>query len=81
MFFLDFNSFEYLYMSNKLGLIILRAKLRCGEAMRSVLHVVDWCFMCMKSGETVDHLLLHCEIPSDLWNSVFGLFELERVMP
>jgi hypothetical protein len=49
--------------------------------MRSVLHVVDWCFMCMKSGETVDHLLLHCEIPSDLWNSVFGLFELERVMP
>lgn len=40
----------------------MRAKLRCGKAMRSVLHVVDWCFMCKKSKETVDHLLLYCEI-------------------
>lgn len=50
-------------MSNKLGLIliILRAKLRCGRATQSMLQVVDCCFMCEKSGETVDHLLLHLE--------------------
>jgi hypothetical protein len=24
--------------------------------------VVDCCCMCKKSGETIDHLLLHCEV-------------------
>ena len=33
--------------------------------------VVDWCFMCKKSGEFVDHLL-HCEIASAI-NSRVGL--------
>jgi hypothetical protein len=37
------------------------------------LIVVDWCCMCKKSGEMVDHLLLHCEVARALWNSVFGL--------
>jgi hypothetical protein len=26
--------------------------------------VVDGCCLCKKSGETVKHLLLHCELPS-----------------
>jgi hypothetical protein len=37
--------------------------------------VVDLCCLCKKSGETVDHLLLHCELVSALWN-FFGLFGL-----
>jgi hypothetical protein len=45
------------------------------------LIVVDWCCMCKKSGEMVDHLLLHCEVARALWNSVFGLCGLEWVMP
>jgi hypothetical protein len=28
--------------------------------------VVDWCYMCKKSREFVDHLLLRCEIASAL---------------
>jgi hypothetical protein len=28
--------------------------------------IVDWCFMCKKSREFVDHLLLHREIASAL---------------
>jgi hypothetical protein len=43
--------------------------------------VVDWCCLCKKSGETVDHLLLHCKIASALWNSIFGLFGLAWIMP
>jgi hypothetical protein len=28
--------------------------------------VVDWCYMCKKNSESVDHLLLHCEVASAL---------------
>ena len=43
--------------------------------------VVDWCFMCKKSGESVNHLLLHCPIAYDLWSMVWALFGLQWVMP
>jgi hypothetical protein len=43
--------------------------------------VVDWCCLCKKSGETVDHLLLHCKLGSALWSSIFGLFGLAWVIP
>jgi hypothetical protein len=29
--------------------------------------------MCKKSGESIDHLLLYCEIARDLWSSLFHL--------
>jgi hypothetical protein len=38
--------------------------------------IVDWCCMYKKSRETVDYLLLHCEIASALWYSIFRLFGL-----
>jgi hypothetical protein len=28
--------------------------------------------MCKKNEESVDHLLLHCEIANVLWNSIFS---------
>jgi hypothetical protein len=43
--------------------------------------VVDWCCMCKKSGETIDHLLFHYEVASTLWDYIFSLFGLEWVMP
>jgi len=43
--------------------------------------VVDWCCMCMKSRKFIDHLLLHCEVARDLWNSLFKLFGFVWVMP
>jgi hypothetical protein len=42
--------------------------------------VVDWCCVCNKSGETIDHYLLYCKLASALWN-LFGLFGIEWVMP
>jgi hypothetical protein len=43
--------------------------------------VVEWCCMCKKNGETVDHLLLHCETASALWHTIFSQFGLLWVMP
>jgi hypothetical protein len=42
--------------------------------------VVQWCCMCKKNGESVDHLLLHCEITSALWNTIFSSVGLVWVM-
>jgi hypothetical protein len=39
---------------------------------RSMVWVLDWCFMCKRAGETVDHLLLHCEYVRELW-SLWGM--------
>ena len=45
------------------------------------LILVDWCCMCKRSGESVDHLLLHCPMAWDLWSMVLGLFGVHWVMP
>jgi exonuclease III len=41
----------------------------------------DWCCMCKQSGESVDHLFLHCTVATDLWSMVFGMFGVQWVMP
>ena len=38
------------------------------------LIILDWCCMCKQSGESVDHLLLHCFVARELWSMVFRLF-------
>jgi len=43
--------------------------------------VVNWCCMCKKSGESIDHILFHCEVARELQSSPFPLFGVERVMP
>ena len=43
--------------------------------------VLDWCYMCKRSGESMDHLLLHCLIAYELWSMVFCLFVIHWVMP
>ena len=42
---------------------------------------VDWCIMCRHCGETVVHLLLHCEMAYQLWSFVFITFGLSWVIP
>ena len=37
--------------------------------------------MCKHSGESPNHLLLHCEIAQSLWSMVFCLFRVVWVMP
>jgi hypothetical protein len=58
-----------------LGKIFTLDKLR----KRNVI-VVDWCCMCKKGEEFIDHLL-HCEVARELWSSHFHLFCADWVMP
>jgi hypothetical protein len=43
--------------------------------------VINRCCMCKKTEETVDHLLLHCDVVSVVWNSLFSCFGVSWVMP
>jgi hypothetical protein len=45
------------------------------------LIVVNRCCLCKLNGESVDHLLLHCEVTSALWNAIFSCFGLSLVIP
>ena len=44
-------------------------------------RIIDWCYMCKCNGESIDHLLLHCPIASDLWSMILVLFGVSWVMP
>jgi hypothetical protein len=36
--------------------------------------------MCKRSGESIDHLLLHCDVACALWSVLFSLFDVTWVM-
>jgi hypothetical protein len=36
--------------------------------------------MCKMNGESLDHLLLYCEVTRTLWNAIFSRFSLSWVM-
>ena len=37
--------------------------------------------MCKRAGESVDHLLLHCDYARELWSFIFCMVGLQWVMP
>ena len=41
---------------------------------------IDWCIMCHRCGEIVDHLLLHCGKAYWLWSFVFKTFGILWVL-
>lgn len=43
--------------------------------------LVDWCCMCKRSRQSVDHLLLHIEIASAFWCDFFNWVGMAWVMP
>jgi hypothetical protein len=42
--------------------------------------MVEWCSMCKKSVESIDHLLLHCDVAWDIWSYFLILCGVEWVM-
>ena len=59
-----------------LGNILTFDNLRKGN-----LIVINKCCLCKLYGETIDYLLLHCEIACSLWYAIFNCFRLLWVMP
>ena len=52
------------------------------DNLRKIGYVImDWCYMCKKNGESVDHLLLHCEVTRVLWDEIFQRVDVAWVMP
>ena len=41
----------------------------------------DICILCMKHGESADHLFLHCSLTIGLWHKLFQLAEMDWVPP
>ncbi|RVW64166.1 Transposon TX1 uncharacterized 149 kDa protein [Vitis vinifera] len=41
----------------------------------------DICILCMKHGESTDHLFLHCSLTIGLWHRLFQLAKLDWVSP
>ena len=55
--------------------------LTCDNLMKRGHVLAAWCCMCKKGWETVDHLLIHCEVASTLWGFVFQRFGIQWVLP
>ena len=54
--------------------------LSCYNLMDRGITLVDGCCMCRRSGETMDNLLLHCDIAYAVWTFVFSAFGVQWVM-
>jgi hypothetical protein len=48
---------------------------------RQGLTLVNWCCICTKSEEIVNHFFIHCEFTSKIWHLILILFETSWVMP
>uniref|UniRef100_A0A2N9F1I0 Reverse transcriptase domain-containing protein n=1 Tax=Fagus sylvatica TaxID=28930 RepID=A0A2N9F1I0_FAGSY len=55
--------------------------LTCDNLMRRGFVMADWCCMCKSSGESVNHLLLHCNVAMEMWNFALCTFGVSWVFP
>ena len=55
--------------------------LTCENLMRRGFVMVGWCCMCKRSGESVNHLLLHCKVVQEVWNFTLCSFGVSWVFP
>ena len=63
-------------------LIVAWNKILTGDNLRlRGFDFVDWCIMCRRCGETVDHLLLHYEKAHRLWSFVFKSLWISWLLP
>ena len=59
---------------------VVLGKILALDNLRKNIIVTEWYCMCKNSGESIDHLLLHCELAIEVWNIVFQLFGVTWVM-
>ena len=55
--------------------------LTCDNSMRKGYVLAGWYCMCRCCGETMDHLLLHCQVARTVWNFIFRSFGISWVLP
>jgi hypothetical protein len=53
-------------------LVVLGKILTMDNLQRWHVIVVYWCCLCKKNGESMDHLLLYCEVVCAIWNLFFS---------
>ena len=61
--------------------IALGKILTTGNLWKRHIAMLEWCFMCKRCGESMDHIFLHYPIAYELWSMVFCLFGIHWVMP
>ncbi|KAG2720367.1 hypothetical protein I3760_02G032600 [Carya illinoinensis] len=62
-------------------LVSLEKVLTTDNLRKRGFYVMDWCTMCKNDGESVNHLFLHCEMATTLWNELFVKLGIVWVMP
>ena len=60
--------------------VILENILTIDNLRKRQILILDWCCMCKRNMESVDHHLTHCSIAFDVWSMVFTLFGIHQVM-
>ena len=55
--------------------------LTADNLMRQGYQLAGWCCMCRRDGETINHLLLHCDMAFGLWSFVLQTFVICWVLP
>jgi hypothetical protein len=61
--------------------VVLGKTLTLNNLRKRHVIVMEWCCMCKKCEGSIDHLFLHCEFATGLWNAIFQLFGVDWVMP
>lgn len=58
----------------------LRKILTIDNLQKHEVIIMDWCFMCKKCNESVNHLLLHYKSAREIWIDIFLRLDLGWVM-
>jgi hypothetical protein len=61
--------------------VALSKLLTIDNLQKQGLTLVNWCCLCKKSEETINHIFICCEFTSEIWYLVLTLFGVSWVMP